>query len=67
MFAAGPIESKNKFEVDVKKMWNDRHLSSDNDKTPLVMINLIEQRYRKISERIQCVYKFKAESMLCNL
>ncbi|CAF5005631.1 unnamed protein product, partial [Rotaria socialis] len=48
----------------MKQTWHDRHLSSDNDKIPLAMINLIEQRYKKISERIQCVYKFKAETIL---
>ncbi|CAF4890970.1 unnamed protein product, partial [Rotaria socialis] len=57
-------ESKNKFEMAMKQTWHDRHLSSDNDKIPLAMINLIEQRYKKISERIQCVYKFKAETIL---
>ncbi|CAF5224220.1 unnamed protein product, partial [Rotaria magnacalcarata] len=60
-------ESKNKFEMAMKQMWYDPHLSSDNDKIPLAMINLIEQRYKKISQRIQCVYKFKAETILCNL
>ncbi|CAF2139725.1 unnamed protein product [Rotaria magnacalcarata] len=57
-------ESKNKFEMAMKQTWYDRHLSSENDKIPLAIINLIEQRYKKISERIQCVYKFKTETIL---
>ena len=40
-------------------MWSVRRSSPDHEKTPLIMVNLIEQRYNKISERIQCIYKFK--------
>jgi len=52
-------EYRKKFDANMKKMWSDRHSSSVNEKIPLIMINLIEQRYKKISERIQCIYKFK--------
>jgi len=56
-------EFNQKYEADVKKMWSDRRSFPENEKIPLIMIELIEQRCKKISERIKCIYKFKVQSM----
>ena len=54
---------KNKYDIEEKKMWTDRRLVSDAEKIPLAMIDLIGQRSKKISERIQCLYQYKARSI----
>ena len=59
-------ESRKKCNASMKKMWCDCHSSSDNEKTPSIMINLIERRLNKISKRIQYIYRFKAvQSIHC--
>ena len=57
---------KKKYEHDVKKMRSDQHSLDDNHKIPLVMIHLIDRRSNKITERIQCIYKFKTQSIVSN-
>ncbi len=47
-------------------MWNAYHSSVDNEKIPTIMIDLINLRCEKISERIKCIYKFKTQSIVSN-
>ena len=56
-------ECKQRHEADMKKIWSDSRSSSDHEKMPTTLIHLIEQRCNKISERIQCVYRFKVQSL----
>ena len=53
-------ESRKTFHRNINEMWSHRRSSPDHKKIPLIMINWIEQRYNQISERIRCIYKFKA-------
>ncbi len=55
-------ECKKKYEENVKKMWSDQQLFDSNRKTPLIMIQLINQCCDKIGVRIKCIYKFKSQS-----
>jgi hypothetical protein len=60
-------EYKKKYEANVKKIFSSKHPSLNNDKEKQlsqIMIQLIDQRCQKISERIKCIYKFKAQSFL---
>jgi hypothetical protein len=57
-------EYKTKHETNLKKMWNVYHSSSENEKLSPTMFDFIQQRSMKISERINCIYKFKVQSML---
>ncbi|CAF0947334.1 unnamed protein product [Rotaria sordida] len=50
---------KKKYDDDVKKMWSDRLASVDKEKLLLLMIDLINERCKKIGERIQSIYKFQ--------
>lgn len=52
-------EHRDSFNIGIKHMWSYRNLASDQEKLSFVMIQLIEQRCQKISERIQCIYKLK--------
>lgn len=52
-------EHRDSFNVGIKHMWSYRNLAPADEKIPFVMIQLIEQRCQKISERIQCIYKLK--------
>ena len=57
-------EYKNKYEAYVSEMWSSKH-SFNNEKEKQfspIMIQLIGQRCQEISERIKCIYKFKAQS-----
>ncbi|CAF1310888.1 unnamed protein product [Rotaria sordida] len=55
---------KKKYDDDVKKMWSDRLASVDKEKLLLLMIDLINERCKKIGERIQSIYKFQVQSFL---
>ena len=57
-------EYKKNHETNLKKMWNAYHSSSDNEKISPRMLDLMHQRCIKISERIKCLYKCKAQSFL---
>jgi hypothetical protein len=52
-------EYKNKYDDHIKKM----SCNNNNEKLPIIMIQLINQRCNKISERIKCIYKFKIQSI----
>lgn len=52
---------KKKYEDQVKQMFCNK-----NEKLPITMLQLIDQRCQKISERIQCIYKFKTQSIVSN-
>ena len=56
-------EYKKKYEDGMKKIWSDHQSISGHQKMPPIMIHLIDQRCEKISERIKCLYKFKARSI----
>ena len=51
------VEYRGKYENNLKKM-----ISIDHGKLTPTMMELINQRCNKISERIHCVYKFKVPS-----
>ncbi|CAF2081072.1 unnamed protein product [Rotaria magnacalcarata] len=51
-------------DLEIKKMWLDRHIMNHQEKLPLIMIDLINERCHKIHECIQCIYKFKIQSFL---
>ena len=51
------------FQSEEKKMWMDRRVAAENDKMPLIMINLIEQRCKRISDGIKCSYHYKGQSL----
>jgi hypothetical protein len=57
-------EYKKKYDDNVKKMWSDYRSRDEKQKMPWMMIELIRQRCQKIGERIQCIYKFKAQSTI---
>ena len=44
------------YDAAEKKMWTDRRLASDDAKISPIMVHLIEQRCKKISDRIKCTY-----------
>ena len=50
-------EYREKYENNLKKM-----ISIDHGKLTPTMMQLINQRCNKISERIRCIYKFKVQS-----
>jgi hypothetical protein len=54
---------KKKYDTAEKKMWMDRRMALDDEKIPPIMINLIEQRCSKMSDRIKCIYQYKAQSI----
>ena len=51
-------EYQKKFDMNMIQMRSDR------EQIPLIIINLIEERCKRISERIQCVYRFKAVQLI---
>ncbi|CAM4935442.1 unnamed protein product [Rotaria socialis] len=51
-------------DLEIKRMWLDRHIMNHQEKLPLIMIDLINERCHKIHECIQCIYKFKIQSFL---
>jgi hypothetical protein len=56
-------EYKKKYEADVKKICaSSQHLLDDKEKLSPTMLQLINERCTKISERIKSIYKFKAQS-----
>ena len=54
---------RNDYETAEKKMWMDRRLASDGAKISPIMLHLIEQRCKKISDRIKCIYQYKVQSI----
>jgi hypothetical protein len=46
-----------------KQMWMERRFASDETIISLNMLHLIEQRCQKISDRIQCIYQYKMQSI----
>lgn len=59
-------EYKTKHEINIKKMWNAYHSTSDQEKLSPKMLDLIHQRCMKIAEHIQYIYKFKTHSLISN-
>lgn len=57
-------EYKKKHEINVNKMNVSQHTLNSNEKLSSTLIQLINERCNKISERITCVYKFKYKSLL---
>ncbi|CAF4696475.1 unnamed protein product, partial [Rotaria sp. Silwood2] len=55
---------KKKYHDDVKQIWSDRHAAANHEKIPLLMIELINERCKKIGESIQSIYKFKVQCFL---
>ncbi|CAF3011673.1 unnamed protein product [Rotaria sp. Silwood2] len=55
---------KKQHDNNVKQMWSDRHAAADHEKIPLFMIDLINERCKKIGESIQSIYKFKVQCFL---
>ncbi|CAF1338130.1 unnamed protein product [Rotaria magnacalcarata] len=55
-------EYKKKHEANVKKMDASQHTFNNNEKLSSTLVQLINERCNKISQRIQCIYKHKLES-----
>ncbi|CAF1590425.1 unnamed protein product [Rotaria magnacalcarata] len=55
-------EYKKKHEANIKKMDASQHTLNNNEKLSSTLVQLINERCNKISERIQCIYKHKRES-----
>ncbi|CAF2136822.1 unnamed protein product [Rotaria magnacalcarata] len=55
-------EYKKKHEANIKKMDASQHTLNNNEKLSSTLLQLINERCNKISERIQCIYKRKRES-----
>lgn len=55
---------KQKLQDNFNEMWSKYRTMKNNEKIPSLMIDLINERCKKIGERIQCIYKFKSESFL---
>ena len=56
-------EYKKKHEANVKKMDASQHTLDNNEKLSSTFIQLIHERCDKITERIQCIYKYKRQSL----
>ncbi|CAF4608239.1 unnamed protein product, partial [Rotaria socialis] len=54
-------EYKKKHEVNIKKMDASQHTLNNNEKLSSIFVQLINERCNKISERIQCIYKYKRQ------
>jgi hypothetical protein len=57
-------EYRKKYDDSVKKMWSGYHSIDENENIPRIMIQLINERCNQICERIKCIYKYKAQSVL---
>ncbi|CAF1516459.1 unnamed protein product [Adineta steineri] len=57
-------EFQKKFEENVKKVYTDDIFIDGNQNLSSTLIQIINQRCEKISERIKCIYKFKVQSTL---
>ncbi|CAF1437271.1 unnamed protein product [Adineta steineri] len=57
-------EFKKKYEENIKKLFTDGIFINGNRDLSLFLIEIINQRCEKISERIKCVYRFKVQSTL---
>ncbi|CAF4347548.1 unnamed protein product [Rotaria magnacalcarata] len=57
-------EYQKKHEANVKKMEASQHTLNKNEKLSSALVQLINERCNKISERIGSIYKFKSESIL---
>ncbi|CAF1370347.1 unnamed protein product [Rotaria sordida] len=56
-------EFKRKYNADIKKLWSDQRGPVKNEKLSSIMLNLLNERCNKISERIKSIYKFKIQSI----
>jgi H2-forming N5,N10-methylenetetrahydromethanopterin dehydrogenase-like enzyme len=56
-------EYKNKHKANVKKINESQYTLNKNEKLSSTLVQLINERCIKISERIRCIYKLKSESI----
>ncbi|CAF1390310.1 unnamed protein product [Rotaria sordida] len=56
-------EFKRKYNADINKLWSDQRGHIENEKLSSIMLNLLNERCNKISERIKSIYKFKIQSI----
>lgn len=56
-------EYKKKHEANVKKIDASQHTLDNNEKLSSTLVQLIHERCNKICERIQCIYKYKRQSL----
>ena len=54
---------KKKYQTDINQMWFIQRSADHTEKLTPIMIQLINERCKKISERILCIYKFKTVSI----
>ncbi|CAF4775591.1 unnamed protein product [Rotaria socialis] len=54
-------EYKKKHELNIKKIDASQHTLNQNEKLSSTFVQLINERCNKISERIQCIYKYKRQ------
>jgi hypothetical protein len=59
-------EYKKKYETDINQMQSNQHSDDHTKKLSPIMIQLINERCEKISERIKCIYKLKTASISSN-
>ena len=57
-------EFKKKFEVDVQKMFSSQRSTNGKETLSARMMELMNERCSKISERIRCIYQFRGQSFL---
>ena len=55
--------SRKSYDAVERQTWMDRRAAPDNEKIPLVMLELIEQRANSIAERLTCIYDYRARTM----
>ena len=58
---------KKKYETAINQIRSNQHSADDTQKPSPLMLQLIRERCDKISERIQCIYKFRKISISSNL
>ncbi|CAF1164445.1 unnamed protein product [Adineta ricciae] len=57
-------EFQKKYEENMKQLQSDERFINGNADFSSILFQIIHERCEKISERIRCVYKFKAQSVL---
>ncbi|CAF1628465.1 unnamed protein product [Rotaria magnacalcarata] len=56
-------EYKKKHKINLEKLNASQYTLNQNEKLSSIFVQLIDERCNKICERIQCIYKFKFESL----
>ena len=57
---------RKQFNSKLKQFWLEQHSLPKDQKLTAAMINLIEQRWKNMSESVKCVYKYKLDLLHLN-